>query len=135
MRAFSAVVILVFVRALAACDVGHGSECEDARQEVVRHIGDLCMDTGTAYPRSAFCTDCVAHQYHATTGAALCECRPLTFDAEFCTYAIGPESKARVRGAIDWANQQCDHFSLPEGDGGTVDAAVAEDSAEPDAWE
>src|SRR5688572_999740 len=65
------------------CASDGGSACEEAREEMQRHISAVCAEP--AYLVSQFCSVCVAKGYYSVSGAAdTCRCADLVFDVDFC---------------------------------------------------
>lgn len=103
--------------ALVQCDneTDNGA-CEQAREVVISAEESVCFpDSGGAngYKDSKFCARCVAAGYYSTTGASVCQCTNLTFNADFCSYQTGDDAVSAVRAAIDWADQNCADFTPP----------------------
>ena len=119
MQALAAASFVVFLFCIA-CDPDGGSECESARTSVVETMDSLCSKD-VAYRMTAFCKQCVMRGYYATSGASDCLCTRLTFDQDFCAYRTGSEAVAQVRGALDYANEQCPSFTLELDDAGAME--------------
>ena len=111
MRAYIIVIAAVVQVGVCSCTVSDESDCEQARTTIVNTEISIC---GTQeYATSKFCLRCVAASYYSTTGASVCQCSPLTFDANACSYATGHDATAQVRSAIDWADSVCADFTPP----------------------
>jgi hypothetical protein len=109
MRAYTLMTLALV--APAACSASDASDCESARTTVVSAEISICATP--EYANSKFCSRCVDSSYYSTTGASVCQCAPLTFDANACSYATGDDATAQVRSAIDWADSVCADFTPP----------------------
>jgi hypothetical protein len=92
------------------------NSCETALKEVRAATTQVCAEDG--FKTSSFCTICADAGFLSTTGALDCKCKLLAFDESYCTYPTASDTKASVRGAIAWANQNCATFTFGVADSG-----------------
>jgi hypothetical protein len=97
---------IVFCAVTQGCASDGGSACEEAREEMQRHISAVCAEP--AYLASQFCSVCVAKGYYSVSGAAdTCRCADLVFDVDFCAFERGTNARPKVRGAVSGLVASC----------------------------
>jgi hypothetical protein len=102
-------------------------QCATALADTQRGIAQLCQLN--TYRPSQFCRICVPNGFYSVDDS--CTCGSLTFDTDYCYYAVDDAATPDLRNALDYAVQVCSNrsaklpYSCAELDATADGAAVA----------
>jgi hypothetical protein len=96
-------VLLGAIQTASCSESDTAAQCADALTQTQAGIDALCSQA--PYKASQYCRICVANGFYSVDDS--CTCQSLTFNTDYCYYAIDAAAEPAIRTALDYAVQVC----------------------------